>query len=109
MMILASSDIFWLNWKPLKLHCYQKRFQSTVLGCVSLLFIITNSDRLQKVTTDGRPKYAIKYPKSKKGGNSLIPVKSAATYGSRFFTYCSIYKINYLLNKGQEKKANEAS
>ena len=34
---------------------------------------------------------------------SLIPVKSAVSYGSRFFTYCSLYKINYLLNKCQKK------
>ena len=56
-----------------------------------------------------RPKYAIEYPYSRNRCHSLIPVKSAESYGSRFFTYCSLHKINYLLNKCQKKKVNEAS
>ena len=80
-MILASSDIFSLNPKPLRLqsinvsiHCFRL--------CLPVIHYHENSDRLQKVTANSRSKYVIKYPKSKKGGHSLIPVKSAATYGS---------------------------
>ena len=79
-----------------------KTFEATLLSemfsihffrlCLSAFRYNEKSDRLQKVIADARPKYAIKYPKSKNGGHSLIPVKMAATYGSRFFTYCSLYK-----------------
>ena len=41
-----------------------------------------NSDRLQKVTVDGRPRYPIKYAKAKKGGYPLQPVSGPPTYGT---------------------------
>ena len=47
---------------------------------LSALHYNENSDRLQKVTTDGRPRYSIKYPKAKKGGYALQPVKGRPTY-----------------------------
>ena len=49
---------------------------------LSVLRSNENSDRLQKVTVDGRPRYYIKYPKAKKGGYALQPVKSPPTYGT---------------------------
>ena len=86
-MILASSDILIesetlearLLSETFSIHCFRL--------CLTAIHYNENSGRLQKVTADGRPKFSIKYPKSKNGGHSLIPVKSAATYGIRFFTY----------------------
>ena len=61
---------------------------------LSVLRYNENSDRLQKVTVDGRPRYYIKYPKAKKGGYALQPVKSPPTYG----TFIQ-FKIPTLINK----------
>ena len=83
------------------IHCFSL--------CLSTIHYNENSDRLQKVTADGRPKYAIKYLKSRKWGHSLIPVKSAAIYGSRFVTYCLLYIMNYSLSKCKKKKTDEVS
>ena len=49
---------------------------------LSALHYNENSDRLQNVTVDGRPRYSIKYPKAKKGGYALQPVKGPPTYGT---------------------------
>ena len=49
---------------------------------LSALLYNDNSDRLQKVTADGLPRYSIKYPKAKKGGYAVQPVKGPPTYGT---------------------------
>ena len=58
-----------------------------------------NSDRLQKVTSDGRPRYSIKCPKAKKGGYALQPVKGPPTYGTfiQFNVVTLINKIGRML------------
>ncbi|CAH3147788.1 unnamed protein product [Porites lobata] len=52
--------------------------------CLSALHYNENADRMQAVTVDGRPRYAIRFPKAKHGGYSVREVKTKATYG-----YCS--------------------
>ena len=58
-----------------------------------------SSDRLQKVTSDGRPRYSIKCPKAKKGGYALQPVKGPPTYGTfiQFNVVTLINKIGRML------------
>ena len=96
--ILIESENFEvaLLSETFSIHCFRMS--------LSAIHYNENSDRLQEVTADGRPKYIVKYSKSKKGFHSLIPVKTVATYGSRFVTYCSLYNMNYLLNKCKEKR-----
>ena len=66
---------------------------------LSALHYNENSDRLQKVTADGRPRYSIKYPKAKKGGYALQPVKGPPTYGTfiQFNVATLINKIERML------------
>lgn len=52
--------------------------------CLSALHYNENADRMQAVAVDGRPRYAIRFPKAKHGGYSVREVKTKATYG-----YCS--------------------
>jgi hypothetical protein len=40
-----------------------------------------NSDRKQNINKTGEMAYKIKFPKSKKGGYTVQPVKESATYG----------------------------
>jgi len=40
-----------------------------------------NSDRVQKTTSSGEKVWEVRFPKFKKGGYSIIPVKTAPTYG----------------------------
>ena len=40
-----------------------------------------NSERMQSVTLAGRPRYAIRFPKSKKGGYVVRAEKTRPTYG----------------------------
>ncbi|CAH3143473.1 unnamed protein product, partial [Porites lobata] len=54
------------------------------LLCLSALHYNENADRMQAATVDGRPRYAIRFPKAKHGGYSVREVKTKATYG-----YCS--------------------
>ena len=75
MIELEIFEVTWLS-ETFSIHWFRL--------CLFAIHYNENSDRLQKVTADGRPKYAIKYTKSKKGDHSLMPVKSVATYGSRF-------------------------
>ena len=49
--------------------------------CLSALHYNENSERLQEVTVDGRPKYKICFPKAKKGKNTVREIKTKATYG----------------------------
>lgn len=46
-----------------------------------------NSSRLQAVTVDGRPRFAIRYPKYKKGGHSVSKVMTNPTYGMQTNKY----------------------
>ena len=47
-----------------------------------------NSTRLQAVTVDGRPRFTLRFPKSKKGDYSIRKEQSKATYGK-----CIYYNI----------------
>ena len=58
--------------------------------CLSALHYNTNADRMQAVTTEGRPKYAIRFPKAKQGEHSVQVIKTKATYGK--YMYCSTHK-----------------
>lgn len=49
--------------------------------CLSAIHYNTNSDRMQKVSKDGRAMYAIRFPKSKKGKHSVRPIKTDPNYG----------------------------
>ena len=39
---------------------------------------------MQAVTIDGRPKYAIRYPKAKKGKHTVREIKTKPTYGKTY-------------------------
>ena len=53
--------------------------------CLSALHYNENADRMQAVTVDGRPKYAIRFPKAKHGEHSVRTIKTEATYSK--YTY----------------------
>ena len=46
------------------------------------------------MTADGRPRYSIKYPKAKKGGYALQPVKGPSTYDTFI-----LFNVATLINK----------
>ena len=52
--------------------------------CLSALHYNENADRMQEVTVDGRPCYAIRFPKAKQGGHTVREIKTKATYGEYF-------------------------
>ena len=52
-----------------------------------------NSNREQAVTADGRIKFALKFPRHKKGGYSVRKERTKATYG-RSYLYYVIQKLN---------------
>lgn len=67
-----------------------------VMSCNFLLFryylaglhFNANSDRMQAVTRDGRPKFSVRFPKYKKPGEySVRAVKSEPSYGKQLELY----------------------
>lgn len=56
-----------------------------------------NSDRLQAVTKEGKPRYSIRSPKNKKGEYSVRKEKTAVTYGN-------YYDVKCMQSDVQEKK-----
>ena len=72
---------------------------------LSALHYNENSDRLQNVTVDGRPRYSMKYPKAKKGGYALQPVKGPPTYGTfiQFNIATLINKVGRMLYAKQDR------
>ncbi|KAK3727208.1 hypothetical protein QZH41_007713 [Actinostola sp. cb2023] len=48
---------------------------------VTRLHYNTKTNRMQKVTVDGRPQYAIRFPKAKKGKHSVRAIKDDPSYG----------------------------
>ena len=67
---------------------------------LSALHYNESSGRLQKVTVNRRPRHSIKYPKPKKGGYALQPVKGSPTYGTFIKPpWLIILKECYMWNK----------
>ncbi|XP_068685181.1 protein lin-28 homolog A-like [Montipora foliosa] len=54
-----------------------------VYECLSALHYNENADRMQPVTIDGRPRYAIQFPKAKKGQPTVREIKTKPTYDGR--------------------------
>ncbi|XP_068692699.1 uncharacterized protein [Montipora foliosa] len=59
--------------------------------CLSALHYNENADRMQAVTIDGRPRYAIQFPKAKKGQPTVREIKTKPTYGYCFDTIAELF------------------
>ena len=81
-LIFWNVNLCWCVWHALdELHVLYMSNISNFRLLLAALHYNENSDREQATTSDGVPRFSLRFPKFKKGGYSVRMEKTAATYG----------------------------